>query len=828
MNMTITSNILLCALSILLLHGGVATAAAAAGNSGVDDTISARRLRNHRIRPHDEQPQGLIKRDDYGNKVEVAAPQQLRGKVDTPSQTTPPPFRPQQTKIVNGDIVKGENGDYPFQVQLGGWICGASLIAPDVVLTAAHCINGGGPSRVIIWDATATRPRMTPRTVESVVMHPKYKGLTNDIALIKLSEPALAVDADWDLVDNHDWVNHPPMIRLQRYQNPSGCTSLSQDQAEGITTMTVIGHGTIAAGGQMAGKLMEADVHYVLNSVCQKQYKNEDITDDMICASDTREEQDACQGDSGGPLFTRMSAAGGHDLFTLVGTVSWGYGCAMKEYPGVYSRVAANTDWIDEKVCEDLSPKSCTADGKIRDYALESLTGGTSVSRRTKKNVVTNNARAALYGEKLQEEVCELLGGSVDEKTLPPVPAPATSSPTKSSTPPPIVSPTMPPTPAPSSSPPSGSPSLPPGKSPTKKFITDDKNANQKAKGIMYQIKAEKGDVSIEKISFKTKDDMDTEVQVYFQLGSYKSFQGKGMVKNSWGPAVFNGIPDDTSGGLKEVVFDKALSIPKGGTASIHLVGKKEFMFEEGEKEFAVAADAGDFVMYTGQAMKKAFEQRLMNADFYGEITYRVATNTKGTPAPIFSPTMPPTPAPSSSPPSSKRPTSPPSKDGGGGGGGGVAKEYTTPGVNKAGDNAKGVMFQISAKSKVSITGLGIMGKDTKESDVLVYYQNGSYDEFDALDKRQWIEVFKGKVMLDRDELVSIELDEDIMMHAGGTVSLYVVSKKGVLFTKTSDKEFGIYAQSEDFDVQVGLSTKKEFQQPDKLAKFAGNIVYQT
>eukprot|EP00985_Skeletonema_marinoi_P029588 scaffold28341_cov73-Skeletonema_marinoi.AAC.1 len=169
--------------------------------------------------------------------------------------------------------------------------------------------------------------------------------------------------------------------------------------------------------------------------------------------------------------------------------------------------------------------------------------------------------------------------------------------------------------------------------------------------------------------------------------------------------------------------------------------------------------------------MKKAFEERLMNADFYGEITYRVATNTKGTPAPIFSPTMGPTPAPSSSPPSSKRPTSPPSKDGGGGGGGGVAKEYTTPGVNKAGDNAKGVMFQITAKSKVSITGLGIMGKDAKESDVLVYYQNGSYDEFDALDKRQWIEVFKGKVMLDPDELVHIELGEDIMMHSGGTAS---------------------------------------------------------
>eukprot|EP00984_Skeletonema_dohrnii_P011278 scaffold4478_cov107-Skeletonema_dohrnii-CCMP3373.AAC.6 len=166
-------NILLCALSsaLILFLGDVA---AAADNSGAQDTISAaRRLRkNHRIRPHDEQPQGVIKRDDYGHTVEVAAPPQLRGHVDTP----PPPFRPQQTKIVNGDIVTGQNADYPFQVQLGGWICGGSLIAPDVVLTAAHCISGGGPSQVNIWDATLSRPRMTPRTVESAVVHPDYKS----------------------------------------------------------------------------------------------------------------------------------------------------------------------------------------------------------------------------------------------------------------------------------------------------------------------------------------------------------------------------------------------------------------------------------------------------------------------------------------------------------------------------------------------------------------------------------------------------------------------------------------------------------------------------
>jgi hypothetical protein len=306
------------------------------------------------------------------------------------------------------------------------------------------------------------------------------------------------------------------------------------------------------------------------------------------------------------------------------------------------------------------------------------------------------------------------------------------------------------------------------------------------------------------------------------------------MDPNDWGLPVFNGIPDRTSDGLREAVLDNVVTIPKGQMASIHLVGKKEFMYEEGDNEFATAYDTRDFKIFTGYSTKKGFEQRLMNADFVGEITYytyRVAT--KVTSAPSLSPSSPNLPTlplnEDTSPPSmlpSNRPSSSPS--GGGGGGGGVAKKYTTPDVYNAGDNAKGVMFTVSAKSKISITGLDIMGKDAKDSDVQVYYQNGSYERFDALVMGEWIEVFKGKVMLDPDELVNIELAEDISIRAGGTVSFYVVSKKGVLFTESSDNEFDIYAQSEDFDVKVGLSTKKEFQQPDKLAEFAGRIVYET
>eukprot|EP00984_Skeletonema_dohrnii_P004208 scaffold1483_cov84-Skeletonema_dohrnii-CCMP3373.AAC.1 len=456
-------------------------------------------------------------------------------------------------------------------------------------------------------------------------------------------------------------------------------------------------------------------------------------------------------------------------------------------------------------------------------------------------------------------DVIIALGGATKSPTSAPTPAPGTSSPSTSSSPShaPIISPSMVPSVSPSLMPshapiispstvpsvsptlmpstfPSGSPSRTPGISPTKKFSTKDKNANQKAKGIMYQMQAEEGDVKIEKISFKTKDDKDTEVQLYFQLGAYESFPGGGMDSNDWEEPVFDDIPARTSDGLREVVLDEVLTIPKGETASIQIVGKKEILYEEGDEEFSVAADTGDFKMITGCSTKKPFEQRLKDADFVGEITYHTYT-AKVTSTPSLSPsssklpTLPPnddSTSPSMLP--SNRPSSSPSEDDGNGGDD-TPKEYDTPNVNDAGDNAKGIMFTITSKSKeVRITDLGIIGKDAKESDLWVYYQTGYYSAFDALNKNAWDEALKKKVALVPGEIFDLKLDKDITIPAGETVSVYVVSKKGVLYEKPSKNEFEIYAQNDDFDVRVGTTTKKEFQQPEKLAEFAGRFVYQT
>lgn len=87
--------------------------------------------------------------------------------------------------------------------------------------------------------------------------------------------------------------------------------------------------------------LRQVQVPLVNQQVCSDKYKQYGgVTERMICAGYLEGGKDACQGDSGGPMVT--------ESHVLVGVVSWGYGCAKPNYPGVYSRVATARDWIKE------------------------------------------------------------------------------------------------------------------------------------------------------------------------------------------------------------------------------------------------------------------------------------------------------------------------------------------------------------------------------------------------------------------------------------------------------------------------------------------------
>lgn len=243
-----------------------------------------------------------------------------------------PFFRIMEFNIINGTEV--EEGAYPFMISLqsdffGGHLCGASLISSQYVLTAGHCTPYISPSSSQVVIGLHNQTDMSAADVleiAEVIEHPDYDGdVNNDFALIKLKNP----------VD----INVYPPVRLNRDE-----INIPVDGSNDPIVATVMGWGTTEEG-DLSDVLMEVDVPLVTFDTCMEAYPN-DLTDSMICAGYKEGGKDSCQGDSGGPLILK----GNNDEPLLIGTVSWGEGCAAEGKYGVYGKVSKAVDWIDSVI----------------------------------------------------------------------------------------------------------------------------------------------------------------------------------------------------------------------------------------------------------------------------------------------------------------------------------------------------------------------------------------------------------------------------------------------------------------------------------------------
>lgn len=109
-------------------------------------------------------------------------------------------------------------------------------------------------------------------------------------------------------------------------------------------SLIAVGFGRLKEGGKSDSDSLQAvTIPYVPNAICRDSYAQGRISETTVCAGQTG--ADACQGDSGGPLF----AANRPNL--QVGIVSWGYGCARPEFPGVYTRISTMFPWIQAQTC---------------------------------------------------------------------------------------------------------------------------------------------------------------------------------------------------------------------------------------------------------------------------------------------------------------------------------------------------------------------------------------------------------------------------------------------------------------------------------------------
>merc|ERR1712027_242517 len=225
-------------------------------------------------------------------------------------------------RIVGG--VETEANEYPWQVALVSSsgsrpFCGGTLISNQHVLTAAHCTAGSTASNiaVLVGEHRIDDNLYNRIGLSAITDHPNYndRSLNNDYSILTLAEPVTFSDK----------------VR-------PACLPSNADEEYIGRTATVSGWGTLTSGGNQPAVLNEVDVTVQSNDQCKQAYGS-GITNHMICAADAG--KDSCQGDSGGPLVTKEN-----DRYTLIGVVSWGYGCADSRYPGVYARVTTRMDWI--------------------------------------------------------------------------------------------------------------------------------------------------------------------------------------------------------------------------------------------------------------------------------------------------------------------------------------------------------------------------------------------------------------------------------------------------------------------------------------------------
>lgn len=214
------------------------------------------------------------------------------------------------------------------------YLCAASLIAPDMALTTAHCVNNSDQYfvRAGEWDTSSVRELFATQTqkVAQVLVHEDYNIYHhNNIALLKLEKP---FEPDY----NVQIVCLPPQI--------------SFDGAECFTGAW--GKDKFDQGVQQ-NILRSIEVPVVPHNKCQAAFRNTRlgpsfILDPSYMCAGGEENVDACTGDGGAPLVCPADS----NRYYQVGIVAWGIGCGQRGVPGAYTDVTKFMPWIRMRMFE--------------------------------------------------------------------------------------------------------------------------------------------------------------------------------------------------------------------------------------------------------------------------------------------------------------------------------------------------------------------------------------------------------------------------------------------------------------------------------------------